>query len=170
MQSSPDTIIALKQSFALKQVHLGVAVACPFFMPTRRSMEGAWIHPARLPLGSGWEGYCTAPGHEGVIPEPERLQQDCTLGYASACPYLPEKRHADAVRFAVSSESEAHVLVNYACERNHEPASHGNLEYRVQDARWTSSHPDPRIQKMAECFLESWLRKNNPSEAQDSPQ
>lgn len=87
------------------------------------------------------------------------MQQDCTLGYASNCPYLPAQREADAIRFAVSSESDSHISVSYACERNHLPASHGNLEYRIHDARWMSPHPDPRIQRMAECFVESWLGK-----------
>jgi hypothetical protein len=134
-------------------------VACPYFMPTERSIEGAWIHPARLPLGSGWEGHCTAPGHEGVTPEPERLQQECSMGYASSCPRLPADRASDAVRFSVASENEARVLVTYACERNHLPAAHGNLEFRLHDRQCANSHSDPRIQKMAECFLESWLRK-----------
>jgi hypothetical protein len=134
-------------------------VACPFFMPTERSLEGAWIHPARLPLGSGWEGHCTAPGHEGVMPELETLHQDCSLGYASNCPRLPADRGSDAIRFAVSSENEVRVVIAYVCERNHLPAAHGNLEFRLHDGRCVNSHADARIQRMAECFLESWLRK-----------
>ena len=137
-------------------------VACPFFMPTRRSDEGLWLHPTRLPLGWGWEGYCTAPGHEGVVPDQRRLQEDCSLGYASSCPRLPAGRAWDAVRFAVSGENDTQVSVTYACERSHLPAEHGNLEYRVRDAAWAVRHPDPRVQRMAECFLESWLRKNRP--------
>ncbi len=134
-------------------------MACPFFMPTARSMEGAWIHPDRLPLGSGWEGHCTAPGHEGVMPEPERLHQDCSLGYASKCPRLPVQRDSDAIRFSISSENEVRVLVTFVCERNHLPVEHGNLEFRVQEGTCANSHPDSRIQKMAECFLEAWLSK-----------
>ena len=142
-------------------------MTCPFFMPTRRSEGSAWFHPERLPLGSGWEGHCTAPGHEGVVPDPRRLQEDCSLGYAATCPRLPAGRAWDAIRFAVTGENEAQVCVTYACERNHLPAEHGNLEYRVRDAAWAAHHPDPRIQKMAECFLESWLRKSRPSGSDD---
>ncbi len=138
------------------------ALACPFFMPTRRSDEGVWFHPSRLPLGCGWEGHCTAPGHQGVIPEPQRLQDECSLGYAPTCPRLPGHRTWDAVRFAVSSESEAHVVVAYVCEKSHLPAEHGNLEYRVHDGQWASCHADARVQKMAECFLESWLQRTRP--------
>ena len=138
-------------------------MACPFFMPIRRSEDAAWLHPSRLPLGSGWEGYCTAPGHEGAIPEPQRLHEECNLGYASTCPHLPEGRAWDAVRFAVSREHESRIWLAYVCERSHLPAAHGNLEYRIHDAQWSSLHPDPRIQRMAECFLESWLRKTRPA-------
>jgi len=142
-------------------------VACPFFMPTRRFEDGEWLHPARLPLGCGWEGYCTAPGHEGAVPEPARLQQECNLGYASSCPHLPEVRAWDAVRFAVTGEQESRICVTYVCERRHLPVEHGNLEYRVQDAHWTSLHPDPRVQKMAECFLESWIQKTRSTTPND---
>ena len=135
-------------------------VACPYFMPTERLFEGAWIHPARLPLGSGWLGHCTAPGHEGVTPEAETLHQNCTLGYASSCPRLPAQRDADAIRFSVLRENESRISLIYVFERNHEPAGHGNLEFRVQDRSCVNAHADARIQKMAECYLESWLSKS----------
>jgi hypothetical protein len=35
------------------------------------------------------------------------------------------------------------------------------LEYDVERAQWISSHSDARIQKMAECFLESYLQQNS---------
>lgn len=134
-------------------------MACPFFMPIRRSQDAAWSHPARLPLGAGWVGQCTAPGSQGAIPEPQRLHEECNLGYASTCPHLPEARTWDAIRFAVSREHESRIWVEYVCERRHLPAEHGNLEYRIHEDLWSSRHPDPRIQKMAECFLESWLQR-----------
>lgn len=138
---------------------LELSLACPFFMPTHRSDEGAWLHPSRLPLGCGWEGHCTAPGYEGVVPNAERLHQDCSLGYATNCPHLPASRQWDAIRFSVARENESEILLAYSCERNHLPAGHGNLEYRLQNSEFTAIHPDGRIQKMAECFLESWLRR-----------
>jgi len=132
------------------------SLACPFFMPTRRFDAGEWLHPSRLPLGCGWEGYCTAPDHHGETPEPQRLKEECSLGYASNCPHLPAQRAWDAVRFAVSSENESHVLVAYVCEKNHLPAENGNLEFRFSDEAWARSHSDLRVQRMAECFLDSW--------------
>jgi hypothetical protein len=142
-------------------------LACPFFIPTRRSADGAWLHPSRLPLGAGWDGHCTAPGHHGVIPEPQQVQNECNLGYSSACPRFPAERPWDAIRFAVSRENESLVQLVYVCEKNHLPAEHGNLEYRVQHAQWAVAHPDPRIQKKAECFLESWLERKHPACSSD---
>jgi hypothetical protein len=142
-------------------------LACPFFMPTRRSEEGVWIHPSRLPLGCGWEGHCTAPGYEGTIPDIQQLQDACNLGYAN-CSRLPQQRAWDAVRFAVSGEQESHISLSYVCEKNHLPCEHGQLEYVVPARQWVTPHGDPRVQRMAECFVEVWLRKTrSQSDRQD---
>jgi hypothetical protein len=134
-------------------------LACPFFMPTQKSENAMWIHPSRLPLGAGWDGDCTAHGIAATIPAGDQLAH-CNLGYASDCPRLPKERKWDAVRFAVASEHESRVCLAYVCERNHLPSEHGRLEYNLLLSRWLSSHTDPRIQKMAECFLDSWLAKS----------
>jgi hypothetical protein len=143
-------------------------LACPFFMPTRR-MDGLWAHPLRLPLGNGWQGHCTAPGHEGAIPEDEQLRQGCNLGYAANCPRLPQERVADAVRFSIARDDDHEVVVLYACEIAHRPGEHGRLEYLVGRRTWLQPHPDTRIQKMAECFVESYFQKTrHTSEAAES--
>jgi hypothetical protein len=129
-------------------------------MPTRQSQDGVWIHPSRLPLGSGWEGHCTAPGHEGAVPDVAQLQDGCNLGYAT-CSRLPQQRPWDAVRFAVSGEQDSRITLSYVCEKSHLPCDHGKLEYGSD--HWLTSHSDPRIQKMAECFLASWLQKKQSS-------
>ncbi len=126
-------------------------------MPTRRSEDGAWLHPSRLPLGSGWEGFCTAPGHEGTQPSDEELKEFCNLGYAAACPRLPRQRAWDALRFSIARDRDSQLLLCYVCERDHRPGEHGTLEYDALLRCWTRSHPDERIQKMAECYLESHL-------------
>jgi len=117
-----------------------------------------WIHPSRLPLGAGWEGNCTAPSGEGTIVRGDQLAH-CNLGYASGCPRLPKERKWDAIRFAVTSEHEFRICLAYVCEKNHLPSEHGRLEYSVAQGHWLSSHADLRVQRMAECFLESWLVK-----------
>jgi hypothetical protein len=132
-------------------------LACPFFMPVRKLEDGAWLHPSRLPLGSGWSGYCCAPGHEGAQPSDEQLREFCNLGYAESCSYLPTERTCDAVRFSIARETGSQLFLWFVCEAGHLPVAHGMLEYDVSLGRWTSSHDDPRIQKMAECYVESYL-------------
>jgi hypothetical protein len=142
-------------------------VACPFFMPIEKLENGAWIHPSRLPLGCGWSGHCTAPGHDGEIPSHEELQQFCNLGYAASCTRLPAERAWDTVRFGVRTVIAApgaspRIRLRYVCERAHRPADHGVLEFDPARDSWVTQHPDPRLQRMAECFLGSYLetRKN----------
>lgn len=146
-------------------------MACPYFMPVTRLENGSWPHPARLPLGSGWCGHCTAPGHEGEIPAQDVLEAFCNLGYASSCSWSPQERVWDAVRFAVSAPQDSAsrheagevaarlLILRYVCEHDHRPAAHGDLEFDLSRAVWLRRHDDARIQKMAECFLETYLKK-----------
>src|SRR4051812_48555247 len=110
-------------------------------MPLERLENGNWPHPARLPLGCGWSGHCTAPGHENQTPSQDILEAFCNLGYPSSCAWSPRQRAWDAVRFAVSATGEAGVgqgmgieranpptqLVRlvYVCERDHRPVAQG---------------------------------------------
>jgi hypothetical protein len=144
-------------------------VACPFFMPTERFTDAEWPHPARLPLGDGFKGHCTAPGAPRV-PDDDRIRNDCNLGYARRCPHLPAQRHADAIRFSVGCENEAQIVLLCVSELNHAPREHGTREYDLAARAWRSFHPDARVQRMAECYLESHLlRKQNPAPAEQPP-
>ncbi len=149
-------------------------MTCPYFMPVAILENGSWPHPARLPLGRAWCGHCTAPAHEGETPAQDILEAFCNLGYASSCAWSPPERRWDAVRFAVSAPIDktarsdprnataapGRVLVlRWVCERDHRPVEYGDLEFDVAQATWLRCHDDARIQKMAECFLESYLRK-----------
>ena len=136
-------------------------MACPFFMPTQKSEAAFWPHPSRLPLGAGWDGRCFAPGHEGIEPAPEELRDGCNLGYPKNCPKLPKERSCDAVRFGVARDTGTRVHLLFVCEAKHLPMQHGTLEYDASLATWISPHPDPRIQKMAECYLESYRARKN---------
>lgn len=146
-------------------------MACPYFMPLKRLENGNWPHPARLPLGGGWSGHCTALGHEGEVPPQHILEAFCNLGYASSCAWAPPQRAWDAVRFAVSApasiggagppaDAPARMLrLIYVCEREHRPITQGELMFDLARASWLQRHEDERIQKMAECFLDSYLKK-----------
>jgi hypothetical protein len=142
-----------------------VLVACPFFMPMERLENGAWLHAGRLPLGCGWSGQCTAPGHEGETPSPVELQEFCNLGYAEGCGRLPQERVWDSVRFVARTVSSGgngaggRIQVRYVCELGHRPAEHGMLEFEVASVRCERPHRDRRVQRMAECFLETYMEK-----------
>jgi hypothetical protein len=146
-------------------------VACPFFMPMERLENGSWQHAGRLPLGCGWSGVCTVPGHEGETPSQEELREFCNLGYAEGCGRLPPERVWDSVRFAARAVSTGEnraggrIQIRYICERGHRPVEHGELEFNVGELRWETRHPDSRLQRMAECFLTSYLEKRKSREA-----
>lgn len=133
-------------------------MACPFFVPIERANDLGFPHAARLPLGAPWRGLCGAPGHEQMTPSPHELES-CNLGYANSCVRLPRNRACDAVRFAVAKESELRVSLQLVLETSHLPAGSAVLEYDRTTNRWLASHPDRRIQRMAECFLEAFLEK-----------
>ncbi len=132
-------------------------MACPFFLPAQKLEIVLWPHPGRLPLGAGWSGACTAPGHEGACPTEDELKDGCNLGYARGCSRIPQERTCDAVRFHVAGDREGRLVLRYVCERKHLPVEHGTLE--MDGARWVRTHPDARIQKMAECYVETYLER-----------
>jgi len=145
-------------------------VACPFFMPMEKLENGTWLHAARLPLGCGWSGQCTAPGHEGVIPSPQELQEFCNLGYAHGCGRLPRERSWDSVRFGARTvggdgATARRVEVRFVCERGHLPVEYGLLEFDVAEGRWERTHRDGRVQRLAECFLQTYMEKRKSQEA-----
>lgn len=125
-------------------------MACPFFLPTARVTVTGLTHPERLPLRDSYAGQCTAAN---ITPSDEMLH-DCNLGYA-ACSHLPMKRISDAVRFSIRREPSGKVAVQYVCEAAHAPVAHGVLVYDAVATQWRERHSDPRIQRMAECCVES---------------
>jgi hypothetical protein len=140
-------------------------------MPLARLENGSWPHPALLPLGGGWSGYCTAPQHQNESPSQDVLETFCNLGYAGACTWAPQERKWDAVRFAITARSNLQnrekndssrvIHLCYVCERDHRPVERGDLEFDAQQCRWLKPHEDARVQKMAECFLKSRLTRND---------
>ena len=139
-------------------------MACPFFVPVRRADDIAFPHPSRLPLGGSWRGVCSAPGHEQATPSDGELKS-CNLGYAKSCSRLPKDRACDAVRFAVRNDSGETISLQFVFEADYLPAALGLLEYDRLLKIWISPHPEPRTQRLAECFLQSYLeRSSSPSD------
>jgi hypothetical protein len=140
-------------------------------MPTDKLENGAWLHAERLPLGCGWTGHCTAPGHESTVPSEEELRDFCNLGYATACVRLPQQRSWDSVRFSAKTVAEKNtgpifIQIQYSCERDHRPVEHGSLEFHSAQSRWKQMHHDTRVQRMAECFLQSYVEKRKKQEVE----
>lgn len=105
-----------------------------------------------------------APGHEGVVPSQDELRDFCNLGYAESCVRLPKDRAWDSVRFGARTVSEGNaaggcIQLRYVCERGHLPAENGMLEFVAAESRWRELHPNSCVQRMAECFLESYMEK-----------
>ena len=147
-------------------------MACPFFMPMEKLENGSWPHASRLPLGGGWSGRCTAPGHENTVPSQDDLREYCNLGYAANCGRLPEERVWDSVRFGArtlpmdgTNLNGGQIQVRYVCERDHLPVEHGTLMFDAVGACWELRHSDDRVQRMAECFLASYVEKRKRREA-----
>jgi len=144
-------------------------MACPYFMPTVKLESGTWMHPARLPLGTGWMGHCCAPGHEQAEPTQDELREFCNLGYAR-CSRLPQEHAADAVRFSITRHCGDLLTVMFVFELGHRPAEHGTLELDTRNQRWITVHPNPRIQRMAECFVESHMLRHHRPEPSNLPE
>jgi len=136
-------------------------LACPYFVPREILNDGSWLHPSRLPLGAGWNGSCCATGQE-TVPTDSALREFCNLGNATACPHLPHERDWDAVRFSVALASDGQITLWYVCERGHAPVEHGKLTFDLTGRTERSAHPDPRVQRLALCYLEAWRARQGP--------
>jgi len=129
-------------------------MACPYFLPSERITIDALPHPERLPLGAAYAGRCTA---SNVMPEGDTLH-DCNLGYAE-CAHLPADRVADAVRFLIRREQQGLLTLHYLCEAAHAPVSNGVLVFDPASSQWRARHDDARLQRMAECCVESFRKE-----------
>jgi hypothetical protein len=129
-------------------------------MPVQK-LDGAWLHPSRLPLRAGWDGRCSAPGHEGAQPSHVELHEFCNLGYAAKCSRLPVQRDSDAVRFSVARDQGSRLVLWFVCETGHRPAKHGTVEYDVERGTWIASELcfHPNMQKMLECYVQAYLER-----------
>jgi hypothetical protein len=137
-------------------------MACPFFVPREIASDGSWQHPSRLPLGGGWRGGCCASGQE-VVASDASLWELCNLGYATACPHLPAQRDWDAIRFSVARANTSVVTLWYVCEAGHAPRSHGKLSFDLERGVWLNPHSDARVQRLAQCYLETYRSRQSPA-------
>jgi len=109
-------------------------------------------------LGDPFGGACHARPADIVEP-PEAQQRDlCNCGYARGrCDRFPGGSAPDAVRFSVTEDSPARLLVVYVVEKDHAPAAFGTLEYLVPDSHLGGAPISNVLQQQARAFLESYL-------------
>jgi hypothetical protein len=138
----------------------GTNLACPFFVPREIVNDGSWPHPSRLPLGAGWTGTCRASGQELAVPD-THIREFCNLGYATACPHLPQQRDWDAVRFSVSRVSREQITICFTCELAHAPIEHGNLIFDLVNESWLNTHSDSRVLTLATSYLQAYRQRQN---------
>jgi hypothetical protein len=130
-------------------------LACPFFVPLEIVNDGSWPHPSRLPLGAGWTGNCRASGDE-IAATDAHLREFCNLGYATACPHLPQRHDWDAVRFSVAHAGRDELALHFVCELNHAPVDHGQLIYDLRKEAWREDPADLRVRTLASRYVESY--------------
>jgi hypothetical protein len=135
-------------------------LACPFFVPREILSGGPWLHPSRLPLGAGWRGDCCASATP-VTPDDAALRDFCNLGNATSCPHLPVQRDWDAIRFSVARASAEQVTLHYVCESAYAPSDYGKLSFDLVRQLWLNPHPDPRVHRLASCYLETYRARQN---------
>jgi hypothetical protein len=135
-------------------------LACPYFVPREIVNDGSWLHPLRLPLGAGWSGRCCA-AREETTPTDSVLHELCNLGNATTCAHLPRERDWDAIRFSVAHTSAEQITLWYVCELAHAPVEHGQLTFDRVGERWLNPHADPRVQRLAACYLETYRSRQS---------
>jgi hypothetical protein len=138
----------------------GNNLACPFFVPREILNDGSWPHPSRLPLGAGWTGTCRASGEEQAVAD-IHIREFCNLGYATACPHLPQERDWDAIRFSISRVSTEQITICFTCESAHAPIEYGKLIFDLVNESWLNVHSDSRVQTLANCYLHAYRVRQN---------
>jgi len=135
-------------------------LACPFFVPLEIMNDGSWPHPSRLPLGAGWTGNCRASGQE-LAASDTHIREFCNLGYATACPHLPQRRDWDAVRFSVARAGRDQVTICFVCELAHAPTAQGKLTFDLTREIWLNPHPDARVLTLATCYIDAYRTRKS---------
>jgi hypothetical protein len=87
------------------------------------------------------------------------VREFCNLGYATACPELPQARDWDAVRFSVARVSREQITICFVCELAHAPIEHGELIFDLVGEVWLNPHEDSRVLRLATCYLQTYRRR-----------
>jgi hypothetical protein len=123
------------------QAHANIpAMACPYFLPLEQTGLSAKPLPARMPLGTLYDGVCKASTVADQFPSSDTLRDYCNFGYGRGrCPSFPEHATADAVRFTIHRDRLICVL-----EKDGAPVWHGDPQeglLQAQAAVFRHHHP-----------------------------
>ena len=141
-------------------------MACPYFSPTDPLPASTWPGKLRPPLGEPYAGVCRAREGEDFRPGEDFLVDVCNLGYpALTCARFPGEAGPDAVRFSVMADDDQLVRIAYVVEKGHAPCENGLLDYDRAANRWSSRKVQPLLQRQAEAYLNSYLRKEQETRA-----
>ena len=55
-------------------------------------------------------------------------------------------------------DRDGQISLCWVSELNYLPGEHGSIEYDSLLQRWIAMHPEARVQALAECFLQSYLK------------
>ena len=134
-------------------------MACPYFFPFERIENSGFTVPPRLPLGDAYSGECRADA-TAHTPAEALLGRACNGGYGRAvCDRFPIDACGDAVRFHLSGSEGRTLRVQYVIEKDCWPATHGVLTYCESEGRFMDLHANAVLQRQAEAFVESYLRR-----------
>ena len=135
-------------------------MACPYFFPSSPHTAAAGPRNAMLPLGDSWAGECrAAPGHP-FQPDPAIARPLCNLGYARGrCDRFPSGDGPDAVRFTISADHGATVVLYYVIECDHRPYAHGSLECAAGSGAVTLPPCGESLDAQARAYLSSYFRR-----------
>ncbi len=119
----------------------------------------AFLIPPRLPLGDFYDGECRASA-ETYAPTGDAIRTFCSNGYGRGdCDRFPQGSPVDAVRFHIADTKPDTWRVQFILEKGCWPAGDGVLEYSKRDRQFLGSHSDAIVQKQAEVFVDSLLRR-----------
>jgi hypothetical protein len=125
-------------------------------------------------LGGHYRGECRAPSHpaEGgesggehpaaSLLSDEHLEHHCNHGYArEECPRHPPPAAGvpDAYRFTVVREQANELTLRYVTEREHYPATSGEVLYQIKESKLFPSLEPATLERQAQCYVATYFRR-----------
>ncbi len=115
-----------------------------------------------LPLGDAWDGVCRAVPDQPWRPDHSTLLPFCNIGYArGACAHFPSESSPDAVRFALRSDDNVSIRLDYVVEHDHHPLAYGRIEYSLSNRCFLDASCGEGVTRQARAYIQSYLRRKS---------